>query len=50
MDPSTRRLIKVTADDATAADEMFSRLMGDDVPSRRSFIQRHAPEVRNLDI
>ena len=50
MDPKVRRMLKVTAEDAENADLIFSRLMGDDVDSRRSFIQRHAPEVRNLDI
>ncbi len=50
MNPATRRLLRVTMDDAEAADLVFSRLMGDNVDSRRAFIQRHAPEVRNLDI
>jgi DNA gyrase subunit B len=50
MDPQTRRLLRVTAEDAEMVDQIFSRLMGDDVESRRTFIQRHAPEVQNLDI
>jgi DNA gyrase subunit B len=52
MNPSTRRLILVNLDLAAAAeaDSMFATLMGDDVDKRRQFIQRHAPEVRNLDV
>ena len=50
MDPETRTLRQVTIDDAAAADEIFSVLMGDDVESRRSFIQRNAKDVRFLDI
>ncbi len=50
MDPATRTLLRVTLDDAAAADAMFSVLMGDDVESRRSFIQRNAKDVRFLDI
>ncbi len=42
MDPDTRMLLQVTLDDAAAADEIFSILMGEDVESRRSFIQRNA--------
>jgi DNA gyrase subunit B len=49
MNPATRTLLQVTHEDATAAEVMFTTLMGDDVLERRSFIQRHAPEVRNLD-
>jgi len=50
MNPETRTLMQVTLDDALAADEIFSTLMGDDVESRRNFIQRNAKDVRFLDI
>jgi DNA gyrase subunit B len=50
MDPVTRTLLQVTLDDAAAADEIFSTLMGEDVESRRNFIQRNAKDVRFLDI
>ncbi|MGV8881372.1 MAG: DNA topoisomerase (ATP-hydrolyzing) subunit B [Rhodoglobus sp.] len=50
MDPATRTLLQVTLDDAAAADGIFSTLMGEDVESRRNFIQRNAKDVRFLDI
>ena len=50
MDPAERVLLQVTLDDAAAADEIFSILMGEDVESRRNFIQRNARDVRFLDI
>ncbi len=50
MDPANRVLLQVTLDDAASADEMFTVLMGEDVESRRSFIQRNAKDVRFLDI
>ncbi len=50
MDPQRRVLLQVTLDDAAQADEMFSMLMGEDVESRRKFIQRNAKDVRFLDI
>src|SRR5690606_38573888 len=50
MNPETRVLLQVTLDDAAAADEIFSVLMGEDVEARRSFIQRNARDVRFLDI
>lgn len=50
MDPERRVLLQVTLDDAAQADEMFSMLMGEDVESRRKFIQRNAKDVRFLDI
>ncbi|ACV07684.1 DNA topoisomerase (ATP-hydrolyzing) subunit B [Jonesia denitrificans] len=50
MDPEHRTLLQVTLEDAAAADEMFAILMGEDVESRRNFIQRNARDVRFLDI
>ena len=50
MNPATRTLLQVTLDDAALADEIFSTLMGEDVESRRSFIQKNAKDVRFLDI
>ena len=50
MNPETRTLLQVTLDDAVAADEIFSTLMGEDVESRRNFIQKNAKDVRFLDI
>jgi DNA gyrase subunit B len=50
MDPATRVLVQVTLDDAAAADDLFSILMGEDVEQRRAFIQRNAKDVRFLDI
>jgi DNA gyrase subunit B len=50
MNPEERTLLQVTIDDAAAADEIFSTLMGEDVESRRHFIQRNAKDVRFLDI
>ncbi len=50
MNPETRTLLQVTLDDAAVADGVFSTLMGDDVESRRQFIQQNAKDVRFLDI
>ena len=50
MDPAHRVLMQVTLDDAAAADDLFSVLMGEDVEQRRQFIQRNAKDVRFLDI
>jgi DNA gyrase subunit B len=50
MNPAERVLLQVTLDDAAQADEMFSVLMGEDVESRRNFIQQNARDVRFLDI
>jgi DNA gyrase subunit B len=50
MDPSQRILLQVTLEDAAQADDIFTTLMGEDVESRRQFIQRNARDVRFLDI
>jgi DNA gyrase subunit B len=50
MDPASRTLARVTLEDATAADTIFSMLMGDQVAPRREFIEAHAKEVRFLDV
>ena len=50
MDPTTRSLLQVSVEDAAIADDVFSRLMGDDVDSRKGFIQENAKDVRFLDI
>jgi DNA gyrase subunit B len=50
MAPETRSLLQVSVEDAAIADDTFSRLMGDDVESRRTFIQSNAKDVRFLDI
>ena len=50
MDPASRTLARVTLEDATAADQIFSMLMGDQVAPRREFIETHAKEVGNLDV
>jgi DNA gyrase subunit B len=50
MDPAARLLRQITLDDAAAADELFSILMGEDVEARRSFITRNARDVRFLDV
>ena len=50
MDPKTRTLIKVTVDDASYEDEIFSTLMGDEVAPRKEFIEKYANTVQNLDI
>ncbi|MHA7306572.1 DNA topoisomerase (ATP-hydrolyzing) subunit B [Arthrobacter sp. TMN-49] len=50
MDPAHRTLLQVTMEDAAEADQIFSILMGEDVESRRNFIQQNAKDVRFLDI
>ena len=50
MDPASRTLARVTLEDATAADQIFSMLMGDQVAPRREFIEAHAKEVKFLDV
>jgi DNA gyrase subunit B len=50
MDPTRRKLLQVTVEDAVVADETFSMLMGTDVAPRKRFIQTHAKDVKNLDV
>jgi len=50
MDPKMRTLLEVHADDLNAAEEIFSKLMGEEVEPRRAFIEQNALNVRNLDV
>lgn len=50
MDPARRTLLQVRLEDAVAANDLFATLMGDDVEPRREFIEKHALEVKNLDV
>ena len=50
MNPQTRSLLRVTAEDAEAADRVFTELMGEEVAPRKAFIQANAANVKNLDV
>jgi len=50
LDRENRTLLRVTMEDAAATDELFSKLMGDDVEARKTFIQHNAKDIRFLDI
>jgi DNA gyrase subunit B len=50
LDPKNRTLVKISMDDVSGADDLFRVLMGDQVEPRREFIQKHALDVRNLDV
>ena len=50
MNPEQRTLLRVTLEDAATADRLFSILMGEDVASRKEWIEDHAADVQNLDV
>jgi DNA gyrase subunit B len=50
MNPANRKLLRVDLTDAVEAEEMFVKLMGDEVEPRRQFIEDNALNVRNLDV
>ncbi|MEE9197012.1 MAG: DNA topoisomerase IV subunit B, partial [bacterium] len=50
MNPATRTVLQVSVEDAVEADITFTTLMGDQVEPRRNFIEKHAAEVKHLDV
>ena len=50
LNPKTRTLLQVTLEDAEVADEIFTILMGSEVEPRREFIEKHAKDVKRLDV
>jgi len=50
MNPKTRKLVRVSIEDAQEADRLFTLLMGDEVEPRRDFIMTHATEAQNIDV
>jgi DNA gyrase subunit B len=50
LNPKTRTLLQVTLEDAEVADEIFKILMGTEVEPRREFIEKHAKDVKRLDV
>jgi DNA gyrase subunit B len=50
MDPARRTLLRVTLESPSEADALFTILMGEDVDRRRAYIEKHALEVKNLDV
>ena len=50
LDPANRTLLRVEMEDVAAADDLFRVLMGERVEPRREFIEKHALDVRNLDV
>jgi DNA gyrase subunit B len=50
LDPANRTLVRITMTDAAAADDLFRVLMGEQVEPRRDFIEKHALDVKNLDV
>jgi DNA gyrase subunit B len=50
MDPKNRTFLRVSWDSASEADTLFATLMGENVEQRRAYIEKHAIEVKNLDV
>jgi DNA gyrase subunit B len=50
MEPENRRLLRITIEDAQTASDTFNLFMGDEVEPRREFIQKHAKDVKHLDV